>query len=280
MVSEKTGLPHVLKVYGGDLSVVGRNSLLRGILRRVLMSADQLVSNSNFTSLKAQEICKKEVIPVFEGTDPEIFKPSANLSMVKKIKEKYGEGPILFSLGRFVPYKGFEYAVKAMPRLKKIFPNIKLIIGGIGPLKESIQQLVQNLKLSDSVHLPGFIPNKLLPSFYAACDVYIAPSIIDEMGNTEGLNVTVLDAMSTGKPVVASRVGGMVEAVKNGETGILVPEKNPLKLSEAITKLLLDKKLASAMGRQGRRRILEFFTINRVAKRITEVCESAIRNKR
>jgi len=276
MVSRQTGLPHILKVYGGDLSVVGRNPLLRIILKQVLESADQLVSNSNVTSSKAQKICGRNVIPVFEGVDVDTFKPSVDPSM---IKEKYGGSPLLFSVGRFIPYKGFEYIVKIMPRLKRVFPNIKLVIGGTGPLHESIQQLVQDLKLSDCVHLPGFIPNKLLPLFYAACDVYVAPSIIDERGNTEGLNITVLEAMSTGKPVVASRVGGLVDAVKHGETGILVPEKNPLKLSEAITRLLLDEELATTMGRQGRQRILEFFTIDKTAERVIRICEATLRRK-
>jgi glycosyltransferase involved in cell wall biosynthesis len=134
--------------------------------------------------------------------------------------------------------------------------------------------LVDSLNLTDCVILPGFIPNDALPYYYASCDLYVAPSIIDEKGNTEGLNVTILEAMSTGKPVVASRVGGITDAV--GTAGLLVPQKDATVLSEAIIRILLNQNLARDTGTRGRQRILDHFTIDAVAESLISAFESSL----
>jgi len=273
--STKSCIPNIVKVYGGDLWVAGRNPLTRLLTRNVLNSADQVVSNSSVTGSVAQELCGREVIPIFEGVNPNQFDPSVDGTV---IRDKYGigESPLILSLGRFVPYKGFEYLVGAVKILKKHFPRLKAIIGGTGPLWGKIKGLVDSLKLGDCVFLPGFISNEDLPYYYSSCDVYVASSVIDERGNSEGLNVTLLEAMSTSKPVVASKVGGIIDVV-NERTGFLVSQKNCLELSEAIARLLLDDKSAKSIGKEGRRRVLQHFTLDKVAERMIEVCEKVKR---
>jgi len=273
--SKKMKLPHLIKVYGGDITIAGRIPILKKIVKKTLESSNRILSNSYYTATKVKDICDSPVTPVYEGVNTEFFNPNIDPS---NIREKYSGDPIIFSLGRLVQYKGFEYAIKSVPIIKKRFPNLKWIIGGTGPLSNSLNKLIKNLKLENSIHLIGFIPEKDLPSFYSACDLYVAPSIIDEKGNTEGLNVSVLEAASTGKPVIATKVGGLIEAVKDGETGLLVQEKNSLKLANTITTLISNKKLAISLGNKGRKRIMKYFDINIIAENMINIFEETIRN--
>lgn len=273
-LSQKSNLPHIMKVYGGDITIASKNPVLRHIIINTLKSADDVTSNSNYTAIQTQKIVNQRVTPTYEGVETDVFHPSVDPIF---IQDKYPGDPILFSLGRFVPYKGFKYAIEAAAMLKKEYPNLIWIVGGTGPLWNSNYEMIKKLKLEDTVKLVGFIPEKLLPHFYAACNVYIAPSIVDEEGNTEGLNVSVLEAASTGKATIASRVGGLVEAINDGETGLLVQEKSSRKLKESIQLLLDDKKLADSMGRRGRIWILDNFEIIKITKQLIELFDSRAR---
>ena len=113
--------------------------------------------------------------------------------------------------------------------------------------------------LLGEVEFLGFVANS--PAFFAGVDIVVVPSLY------EGLGVAALEAMAAGKPVVASRVGGLAESVVDGQTGVLIEARNPLALADAIQKLVQDPMLALEMGRKGRIRALQNFGLEQMAEK-------------
>jgi glycosyltransferase involved in cell wall biosynthesis len=127
------------------------------------------------------------------------------------------------------------------------------------------------LGLGDRVLFPGSLAHDRVLDLLAAAEVFVMPSVRDERGNIDGLPVVVLEAMAAGVPVVATAVAGMPLAVRDGETGVLVPEKDPRALAEAVTGLLDRPERARALGRAGRERVareLNWAAVARVHDRI------------
>ncbi|HDN83241.1 MAG TPA: glycosyltransferase, partial [Candidatus Altiarchaeales archaeon] len=117
----------------------------------------------------------------------------------------------------------------------------------------------------------GKVSNEELRRCYQNCDVFVLPACIDSRGDTEGLGVVLLEAMSYKKPVIASNVGGIVDIVKDGETGLLVPEKNSQKLAEAIHTVLKNDELASRLGKQGYEFVSRNFNWARITDQLIEI---------
>ena len=107
------------------------------------------------------------------------------------------------------------------------------------------------LGLGEIVRFAGFVSNEALSSLFQSCSIYVHPAIYDSKGDTEGLGVVLVEALSNRKPVVASEVGGIVDVIKDGQTGLLVPEKNPEAIAEAVLRLLNEPEFAQRLGEQG-----------------------------
>ena len=129
--------------------------------------------------------------------------------------------------------------------------KVEVIITGSGDQRDKLETLCQELNLSETVRFLGFVSNEQLDAEYARCNVWVNPAIVDDRGDTEGLGVGAIEAYMHGKPVVASAVGGIRDAVLHGRTGLLVPEKNEKALAAAINWLLDNPAMASHFGRNG-----------------------------
>jgi glycosyltransferase involved in cell wall biosynthesis len=144
--------------------------------------------------------------------------------------------PVLLTVARLSAdeqYKGYDRVIEALSDLRHDFPRIKYIIGGSGEDRTRIEKLISSLKLESHVVLPGLIPQELLPDYYRLCDLFIMPS------RGEGFGIVYLEALSSGKPVIASSFGGAVDALKNGDLGILVDPDSPAAISAAVRSILL-----------------------------------------
>ena len=147
--------------------------------------------------------------------------------------------------------KGVEYLLQAIKILKEK-TKIKLTIVGEGNLKEALIKKKNELKLPNKdVQFTGKIPREGLIEYYKNCDIFILPAIVDSKGDTEGLGVVLLEAMSFKKPVIASRVGGIVDIVKDRKTGMLVKEKSADELASAIEFLIKNPKKREAIAKNG-----------------------------
>jgi glycosyltransferase involved in cell wall biosynthesis len=148
-------------------------------------------------------------------------------------------------------------------------PNVHLLIVGDGPYRKRIEALISRLSLVPYLTLAGF--RRDTPQILAVSDIFVLSTAL-----WEGLPLTILEAMSSELPVVASDVGGIREEIIHQETGIVVPPKNPVALSEALLALLSDEQRASAMGSQGRLRVEKLFALDRMARETTAIYESLI----
>ncbi len=164
-------------------------------------------------------------------------------------------GPALM-VGRLSPEKDVETLVWAAALVVRERPPFRLRIAGDGPCLASLKQLAYNLGLQGKVEFLGEV--RAIPGLLAQASLFVLPSL------TEGVSLTLLEAMARGLPVVATHVGGNPEVVVNGETGYLVPTKSASELAAAILAVLRDPDHARLMGLAGRRRVEKYFDVRRM----------------
>ncbi len=165
--------------------------------------------------------------------------------------------------------KGVEYFVEAMPLILGEVPEARFLILGGGPDEGALRSKTRELRVQDRVVFGGFRPD--IERFYPVMDVSVLTSL------SEGLSMTVLESMSFGLPVVVTRVGGNPEIVRDGETGFLVPPRDPEAFAERVVQLLKNQELRERMGESGRRVVQERFTLSSTAARYEEVYKDVIR---
>ncbi len=154
---------------------------------------------------------------------------------------------VLFALGRLVWYKGFDVLLSAMKIVTEQEPYVKLIIAGSGPEMEYLKGLVKNYQLESCVVLVGRVSEDELTKFYRTSDVVLLPSIYPDPAP-----LVTMEAMSFGKPIIASNIGGIPEAVIDGVNGLLVTPNDFKETAETILKLIRNRELRISMGESGR----------------------------
>ena len=179
------------------------------------------------------------------------------------------DAPLVTTICRLYRPRDFETLLSGFAMVRAESPNVHLLIVGDGPYRKRIEALISRLSLVPYVTLAGF--RRDTPQILAVSDIFVLSTAL-----WEGLPLTILEAMSSELPVVASDVGGIREEIIHQETGIVVPPKNPVALSEALLALLSDEQRASAMGSQGRLRVEKLFALDRMARETTAIYESLI----
>lgn len=177
---------------------------------------------------------------------------------LKKPLEIENEGEIIITVGRLHAQKGHCYLLQAIAKAGKKVPKIKLIIIGEGEEENNLKNLVKSLDLKDKIIFAGLRGD--VEKIFPIAELFILPSLWEGMPNA------ILEAMAAGKPIVATKVGGVPELVVHGETGILVPPEDSDALASAIIGLLRDKLKAKKMGEAGRMRVEEHFNISKTIK--------------
>jgi glycosyltransferase involved in cell wall biosynthesis len=171
-------------------------------------------------------------------------------------------------VGRLVRLKGLAYLLRAFEKLLKDSHSIHLLIVGYGPERSSIESAVSKLGLKTTI--TGWVERRNVPHYVSAMDILVNPSL------TEGLPLTVMEAMAMQKPVVATDVGGTSDLISNGLNGFLVPPHDTRSISTAINTLLLDPRLRHTMGIAGRRIIEENFSWDVIVPKVEKVYEEAL----
>jgi glycosyltransferase involved in cell wall biosynthesis len=191
--------------------------------------------------------------------------PSADLAP-EAVRARLGVPPGAFvvgAVGRLVPQKGHAVLLDALARV----PAVWLVLVGEGELEPSLRARAAELGLSDRVRFLGWRADA--PELIGGFDVFAHPSL------WEGFGLVLLEAMARGVPVVASRVSAIPEIVVDGQTGRLVPPRDPIALAEALAELVADRPGAAALGQAGRRRLDQQFTVDRMAAETIQVYDRA-----
>jgi len=177
-----------------------------------------------------------------------------------------GENPILLNIARLHEHKGQIYLIRAMESVIQQMPAAKLLIVGDGPLEAVLETEIKRLHLENSVFLLGF--RRDLEALYSSCDVFVMPSV------HEGMGVAIIQAMAYEKPVIASDVGAIPEAVRPGETGVLVPPGDPAALALAILDLLGNPERLHCLGKQAQAFVREEFLLGNMIRGYTALYRS------
>ena len=255
----------ILNFHGAELLLVQKHPLIRPCIRFFLHHADSVIANSSFTRERIVEIERQPV---------EVIPFGAAVEEKRYTKSKDPVKTILF-VGRLIERKGVEYLIRAMPHvLAKV--NAKLIIVGEGHQRPVLEKLIVQKRLNRAVKLTGKVSDEVLREWYAGCDVFVLPSIVDARGDTEGLGIVLLEALSYKKPVVASKVGGIPDITIHGETGLLVPQKDSHALAESILRVLMDETFARRLGARGYKYVKERFSWERITYQIIHLYRDVI----
>jgi glycosyltransferase involved in cell wall biosynthesis len=170
-----------------------------------------------------------------------------------------GRLPVIGCVAVLQERKGHRFLLEAVALLKTRGVKVRCLLAGEGPERQALEELTVRLGLERDVQFLGFVAD--IPAFLAGIDIFVLPSLY------EGLGVAALEAMAAGKAVVASRAGGLVEAIGDGVTGLLTPPGDVTALVEAVARLIDDRHLALGMGQRAAAHVRKYFTVEQMAAR-------------
>lgn len=207
--------------------------------------ADVVTSNTNFTNDKVvANGCPREKTAII----PECL-PTAEYPMVDS---SLRDACTLLTVGRLVEKKGHRYTLEAVAKLVPRFPELRYLVAGDGPLRQSLEAQAEELGISDRVSFLGACDYATVRELYAKATVFALPSVTAADGDREGQGLVLQEAQARGLPVVSTWHNGIPDGVLDGETGYLVSEKDTEALADRLGALLSDSGLRSRMGRAGR----------------------------
>ena len=232
----------------------------------LIKRADRIVGTTPVyvAQSKALANVQNKVTYVPIGIDP----VEVDEAKAAQLKHKYPDKKIVFSLGRLVPYKGFTYLIGAAEYLPD---NYKILIGGTGPLREQLQKEIETKGLQDKVSLIGFVPDEDLPSLYGASDIFVMSSVM----KTEAFGIVQIEAMSCGKPVVATKIpeSGVSWVNAHGESGLNVEPKDSKALAEAIISICSEENVYQQYSLGAKNRFFATFVISNMIDKILDIYE-------
>lgn len=239
------------------------NSRLQSLLVKVLgNSASRVVAVSSAVkqTLMRCGVPSSKIVVIPNGIDTSPFESADSNGNIRSLYGIPENAPLLLAIGRFSPEKGFDVLLEAFRRVVTAHPNCNLILIGDGPEETALKTQAAGIP---NTYLPGRMEN-IIP-YYHSCDMVVVPSRL------EGQGLVAIEAMASGKPVISSAVGGLVEVVLNNETGLTVPAENPQELANAIQRLIGNTGLCETMGQKGKQRVAELFTLQRMSAELEEL---------
>ena len=269
-------IPYGIILHGGDLLTLqaqaARSGRKRRVGRQLLGDAGILVTNSGYTRELALRtlagldlgVDPGRVVVVPLGTDPSRFRPDVDPGLARA---HFGleEGRWLLTVARLTPHKGIDLALRAFARVAGDFPDLRYAIAGQGEDRDRLQRLAGELGVAERVRWLGPVTDELLPSLYRNATIYLGLSRREGV-DVEGFGISLVEASGSGVPVIGGRSGGIPDAVREGETGLLVSPTDVEEAVTAIAALLEDTAIAHRLATGGRTAVEQFYNWARVAK--------------
>jgi glycosyltransferase involved in cell wall biosynthesis len=242
----------------------------------ILNSHAVVVPVSHWTKkrLRKYRVREEAMTVVHNAIDLELFdsvanKPWSGLDFLDEVKEK----TVVAQVSNIYPWKGHKYLIMAAQKILVTNPNVHFLIVGEGPLKQELESIVYNMGISENVTFTGHISHCHIPWLLSNIDIGVLASL------RENLPRTLLEYMAAQKPLVATNVGGISEAVISGVNGYLVPPRDPDSLANQILNLMNDPDNAKQMGVKGRKLVEQRFSMEVLTNRLDDVYELALRRK-
>jgi glycosyltransferase involved in cell wall biosynthesis len=260
------GARAVVSLHGSDVFVAERLLPARLLARRALARAGAVTACSADLRRRALPLGapagRTRVVPY--GVDARLFSPAAARAGIRARLGVPEDAFLVLGLGRLVEKKGFAHLIDAAALLG----GVHLAIAGEGDLRGELVARARAAGLS--AHFPGALEREAMAAALAAADVVAVPSVVDHAGNVDGLPNALLEALAAGRPVVASRVAGMPDVIEDGRNGLLVPQKDPAALAEALRRLQREPDTRRALAGEARRRAERDLTWEAAARRFED----------
>jgi len=239
--------------YGGLIRRIGVAFHNKFLVDKLLSYADIIISPSEYYIDRSRFLWKykDKIVVIPNGINLGEFDIPYSKEECRKKLELPGDKKIVLYFGYLSPYKGPDVLIKALPKIMEEVPDILLVFAGRGVMRKELEELSVKLGVKKNVKFTGFVEERLKLLYYKAADVFCLPSMM----KTECYPLAILEAMACGLPIVASDMGGIPDAVKSGENGLLAPPKDSEALAEAIIYLLENEDIRERMGRNGKERV-------------------------
>jgi glycosyltransferase involved in cell wall biosynthesis len=256
--------------HSAEFALAAGSKLSTSVLAFCLRRSFAITANSTHTTGLVRKV---------SGRDARIIPWGATVQVDPTAKPVPQDVPLLLFSGRLIERKGVDFLLRAMPKILSR-QKVRLVITGDGHCRPEWERLAQSLGLDGAVSFAGFVSNAELSALFRSCSVYVHPAIYDSKGDTEGQGVVLVEALSNRRPVVASAVGGIVDLIKDGETGLLVPEKNPEAIAEAVLRLLNEPELAQRLGEQGFIYARDYYDWDRIINQYEAIYQECVASDR
>ena len=245
----------------------------RPLLMKALAYADRIIATSPYyiESSPFLRSFREKCVVIPLGVEIERF-AQADEGEVEAIRRRYG-APLLLFVGKLRYYKGIPYLLEAMRTLERTSElDARLVIVGSGPMEDAWRKMAREMGLEGRVFFTGQVEDEVLPAFYHACDLFVLPA----SHRSEAFGTVQVEAMAAGKPVVSTEVGtGTSWVNRHGETGLVVPARDPHALAEAIKTLLEDETLRREMGARARQHARQF-SLGKMVDRVLRLYEEIL----
>jgi phosphatidylinositol alpha-1,6-mannosyltransferase len=283
MLARLFGRRSVIQTHG--LDIIYRNFFYQQLCVRWLKFCDRVVANSSYTAALAESkgVARDRLSIIPPGVQPERFTVPTDVVATKRHWNLEGRKVILF-VGRLAKRKGIEEFIEnALVQIAREIPGVRFVIVGDNPSESlahrddvvsEIKAAIAKSGLESHVHLLGPLSDDEVIKLYQACDLVVLPAL-DIKDDVEGFGIVALEAAAAGKPVVATRVGGIPDAVEDGKSGILVEPGDYDALRRAVTSLLNNCEASPSKGRYGQSRVERDFAWNRIITRYERVFNDA-----
>jgi glycosyltransferase involved in cell wall biosynthesis len=249
------------------------------ILKKALGFSDKIIAvtpgiKANLESV--YQIPGEKITVVPNGANTSLFKPLEQDACRKDLGLDLETSYVCF-VGNLAPWQGVEYLVKAAPSILSRFPDCHFLIVGDGVMKNELLNLSRDLEIEDKFIFTGVVPYDRVPVYVNASDVCAAPFILARNAKIGLSPLKLYEYMACGKPVVASAISGVTEALEGSRGGLSVPPENPVALAEAISTLLENHELRGNMGSKGLNYVTENYSWYSIAKQVDGVCKSGLK---
>ena len=270
-ITRKLGIPYIGFTHGLELT----GTLVPGLLRHIGRDAAMLTAVSEWARRALGPSFgwdgRMELLP--SGIDTGQFRPDVSDAVVRE-RHALGTSPVVCCVSRLVARKGQDLLIRALPAVARSIPDVRLLIVGIGPYEATLRRLAAETGVADRVVFAGAASYAELPAYFRAGDVFAMPCRLRWFGfDVEALGAVFLQGAAVGRPVIAGASGGAPEAVKHGETGLVVDPTRTGPLADAIVSLLSDRSRAEAMGRAGAEWVHAEWTWEKMAARLQGILD-------
>ncbi|GGB24186.1 glycosyltransferase [Puia dinghuensis] len=268
IMSELSGIGFSCSAHSRDIFTGNKEGL-----RVKINKARFFITCTSYNRLYLQQIAQGDGLG-------KIFHLYHGIDLAKWPEKKQGSGPSrhdkvrILTVCRLVGKKGIFFLLEAIKMLRDTGLTIECSIVGEGPLRREIEKYIDMNGLRCNIHLQGMLLQSAVKPFYLSADIFVLPAIVADDGDRDGLPNVLVEAMAVGVPVITTAVSAIPELVVHEFTGLLVPEKSPEAIRDAIVRLISEEELCHKIARNGRRKVKAEFSIHTTTDRMVEIFTS------